>query len=256
MYCHKCGTKNEATNLFCQNCGEKLVTTEGVKSNAASQVATNLGTEAVKAGVKVVKKGHKLAFKIGITASVFAVIIALVNYYFSYMVSTPDGVVKTFMTASDELDYNTMVSCFDPTTQDLTSIGGDMVMNFIGASTGFNIDFDTATTITSAFGSEMVTEEEKCNATNFKVESITGEKLGAFVEQFGTKIKSIGNVLGSTAIVSFEVDNKPACRFTEEAAAVNSDTGRLKYQIEVKNYGSDGWKIPGELKVEYIGPVE
>ncbi len=265
VYCPKCGTKNDNTNRFCQNCGENLTNINKIQDNGKEneikeqsipKVSSGIGEEVVKTGVNVVKKGRGIAFKIGVTASFFALIIALINFYFTYMVSTPDGVVKTFMTASDEMDYNTMVSCFDPTTQELTSLGGDLVMGFIGDSTGFNIDFDTATTISSAFGSEMITEEQKCHATNFKVESITGDKLSAFVEQFGTKIKSIGNVLGSSAIVSFEVDNKESCRLSEDVSSIPSDASRLKYQIEVKNYGSAGWKIPSELNIKYIGPVQ
>ena len=184
-----------------------------------------------------------------------ALIIAIANYYFTYMVSTPDGVVKTFMEATDKMDYNTMVSCFDPSTQKMVSIGGNLTMGFISSVTGFPIDYDTATTISSYFGDSMTTDEQKCHATNFKVEKIEGEKLKAFVEQFGTKIKSVGNVLGSRATVSFEVDNKSQC-LPSNNTQVSSEAKRVKYEIEVANYGNSGWKIPGDVNMKYIEDVK
>ncbi len=266
MYCHKCGTKNKTTDIFCQNCGEKLYPCVEEKANkvangisSSKSVGKELLETGVKVGAKTVKKGHSLAFKVGIFASIFTVIIALINFYFSYMVPTPDGVVKTFLEAGDKGDYKTMFSCFDPKSQELLSIGGDLASSFIGGVTGFNFDFDTANTISSAFGEYLVTEEQKCHATNFKVESIEGEKLSAFVKEFGTKIKSIGNVLGSTAVVSFEVDNKPACvassSNTANAITIPSEAKRIRYKVEVKNYGSEGWKIPGDVKFEFVEAV-
>lgn len=266
MYCHKCGTKNDITDTFCQQCGEKLFHESSKEANQiASSTTKKLGEEIATAGVKIgkkaVKKGHSTAFKIGIITSIGVVILAFVNFYFSYMIDSPDDVVKNFMDASDSMNYNAMIECFDPTTQNLASASGDLIMSFIGGVTGFSIDFDTAATISSAFGNEMVTEEQKCHATNFKVESIEGEKLSAFVEQFGTKISSIGNLLGSKAIVSFEVDNKPSCIASNGSVAattgdIPNNAKKIKYQIEVRNYGSVGWKIPGEMKFEYIGIVE
>lgn len=260
MYCHKCGTENKKENIFCENCGEKLYSktidqqAKENKKGFVKEVGKELATTTVNVTTSTIKKSHHIAFKVGIITAIVAFIIAIANYYCTYMVSSPDKTVKTFMEASDKLDYNTMVECFDSKTQNLLNTGGNLAMGFIGAVTGFSLDFQTATTITSAFGEEMVSEEQKCNATNFKVEKIEGEKLSAFVEQFGTKIKSIGNVLGSTAIVSFEVDNKSAC-IANSNIAPSSSASRLKYQIEVKNYGKEGWKIPREVNFQYLGEV-
>ncbi len=256
MFCHKCGAKNDINDSFCQNCGAKLVFANKVKKQSTSKIVSDAGKKAVKLGAKGIKKGHSLVFKIGAFTSIFAIVIALLNFYFTYMISTPDGVVKNFFEASDNMDYKSMVACFDPTTQKLASTGGNLIMDFIGSATGFNIDFDTATTISSAFGSQMVTEENQCNASNFKVESITGEKYSAFIKKFGTKIQSIGNALGSTAVVSFEVDNKPTCVASSYSEDIPDNASRLKYEIEVKNYGKDGWKIPGNVTIRYVGYVE
>lgn len=251
MYCRKCGRKNNDNSRFCAGCGGLLSKKTSIVKKGI-EVTGDIAKDVVKESVK---KGHSVVFKIGIASSLMALIIALANYYFTYMVSTPDGVVKTFMEATDKMDYNTMVSCFDPSTQKMVSIGGNLTMGFISSVTGFPIDYDTATTISSYFGDSMTTDEQKCHATNFKVEKIEGEKLKAFVEQFGTKVKSIGNILGSRATVSFEVDNKSQC-LSDNNTEVSSEAKRIKYEIEVVNYGKNGWKIPGDINMKYVGDVK
>ncbi len=267
MYCHNCGKKNEATNVFCENCGKELYkepTKDHIKpqSSVGKKIGEELITSGVKVGATAVKKGHSVVFKVGVISSILALVIALANYYFSYMVPTPEGVVQTFMDSNDKGDYKTMFSCFDPKSQELLNVGGNLASSLISSLTGFSFDFDTANTISSALGEYIVTEDQKCHATNFKVESIEGEKLKAFVEQFGTKIKSIGNVLGSKAVVSFEVDNKEHCvSVAQNSAAGNTpqvpaDATRIRYRVEVKNYGKSGWKIPGDVKFEFVEAIK
>lgn len=258
MYCHNCGVENKKENIFCENCGKKLFKEpiEQKETSGKKKVGKEVGKEILLTATNVttstITKSHYVIFKVGIITAVITFLLAVANYYCSYMVSSPDKVVQTFLEASDKLDYNTMVDCLDSKAQNLLNTGGNLAMGLIGSITGLSIDYSTATTLTSAFGESMVTEEQKCHATNFKVEKVEGERLTAFVEQFGTKIKSIGNILGSTAIVSFEVDNKPACVATSNTSPT-SQASRLKYQVEVKNYGKEGWKLPVDVNFQYLG---
>ena len=92
MYCRKCGRKNNDNSRFCAGCGELLSKKTNIVKKGI-EVTGDIAKDAVKESVK---KGHSVVFKIGIASSLMALIIALANYYFTYMVSTPDGVVKTF----------------------------------------------------------------------------------------------------------------------------------------------------------------
>ena len=36
----------------------------------------------------------------------------------------------------------------------------------------------------------------------------------------------------------------------------DSEAKRIKYEIEVVNYGKNGWKIPGDINMKYVGNVK
>lgn len=261
MYCFKCGKENKGSSDFCGECGAKLVKEESEiekpkkKSSGATKevirdVASVSGSVA-KDGVKVAAKGASQAKKWAIFASIIALLLAGANYYFAYMVESPDEVVEKALIARDKSDVKTLVSCLDPTFQEQFNVAFDLTGGVLNGLMGTSIDWGTLFDASSAFSDYLETPTEKCNATNFKVTSIKGEKLQAFTETFGTKIKSIGNALGTEAVVEFDVDNKEECHMSNDT---NAGAGaKLRYSIIVRKYGKE-WLIPStELeKSKYI----
>ena len=63
-----------------------------------------------------------------------------------------------------------------------------MTGGFINSLTGVNLDWSTLLSATSAFSDYLEMPVAKCNPGNYKVASISGEKLSAFVDKFGNII--------------------------------------------------------------------
>lgn len=250
MFCHNCGTKSDGNSKFCENCGTELVSNnskakaksklkEGAKE-VVKQSGSVASTVAAVAAVETAKSGVKTAKKVAIFAAIIAFLIAAANYYFAYMVESPDDVVVKFMEARDSGDTKSLVSCLDPKFQKQFDIGFGLAGGLINSLTGVSLPWGDLFDLSSSFSEELGTApSEKCHASNFEVTSITGEKLTAFTEKFGTKIKSIGNFLGSKATVEFDVDNVKGCNLTADSASGK----KARYSITVRKYG-DNWLIP------------
>lgn len=172
----------------------------------------------------------KTGKKIVIFSSIIATLLAAANYYFAYMVASPDDVVKKFMNALDKNDYKTFAECLDSKFQTEFNLLGNVAGDLITNVTGFSFDFNTIMDLSSMYYNSVDTKENKWEATNFNVTSITGEKLNAFVETFGTKIPSIGNALGDEATVEFEVNKECGT----DPIGVETADGKIKYTIKVK----------------------
>lgn len=249
MYCFKCGNKIEDGSIFCENCGTKMV--ENVKTKSGKkkgvEIAQNLATSAATTGGKIVKNHVSTGVKIASISAIIAVVLGLVNFYFTYMVETPTDVVQTFTEAVDKQDVKAIVECLDPKFQKQFSVAFGLTGGVLNSMMGTSIDFDLLLDASSAF-SEYISADvdyEKCNAKNFKVVKYEGEKLSAFVSQFGNKIPAIGNVLGSSALVEFEMDDNGACY--DEKLSPKRRGNKIIYTIKVVKYGKEGWKIPSEI---------
>ena len=248
MFCYKCGRENSDSNVFCEECGTKLINEDSVDKNTKKgskrktdtlKKVTDVGVEVASGTVKTVSRGAKVGKRIAIFSIIVALLLAGFNYYFTYMVESPDKVVQKAMAAKEKNDIKTLVSCFDPNFQKQFDIAFKFTGGLLNSLTGVNLDWSTLFDASSAFSDYLEMPVDKCNPTNYKTVSIAGEKLSAFVDTFGTKIESIGNALGSEAVVEFDVDNKEACRLTDDVG----NGSKLRYSIVVKKYGKQ-WLIP------------
>ena len=264
MFCYKCGKENSDKSTFCEDCGAELIDDNklnDVKKEAENEVkkavnkssksiskevvkeAGKVGVEVAKAGVKTASKGARIVKRAAIISVVVGIILTGLNFYFTYYVESPDKVVSKAMAAKEKNDIKTLVSCFDPTFQKQFEIAFNMTGGFINSLTGVNLDWSTLLSATSAFSDYLEMPVAKCNPGNYKVASISGEKLSAFVDKFGNKIPAIGNALGSEAVVEFDVDNNDQCRLTDDV----KEGAKNRYSIIVRKYGSS-WLIPVEEK--------
>ena len=264
MFCYKCGKKNKLSATFCEECGTKLFPKEEKEekkeektekatkksSSATKEAVKEVGKETVKAaavvateGAKTIKKGYSAGKKIAIFGGLIAIILAGLNYYFTYMVESPGEVVQKAIHSIEKNDYKSFIECTDPSFQKKFEIGLGIAGGIINGATGIGIDWGQLLDIQSAFSDELSglsgLPQSECNASNFKVIEIKGEKLSAFVDTFGDKIPSIGNALGSEAIVEFEVDNSDKCSMRKQ----DTNAPRVKYQLKVRKYGN-AWLIP------------
>ena len=248
MFCYKCGKENDNSSAFCEGCGAELVNKEKIdsikKGKSKSKLDTlntagEIGAEVAKKSVKTVSKGVKVARRVAIFSVIIALALGILNYYFTYMVESPDKVVQKAMAAKEKNDIKTLVSCFDPQFQQKFNIAFKMTGGVLNSLIGANLDWSTLFDATSAFSDYLDMPVAKCHPTNYAVTSITGEKLKAFVNKFGTKIESIGNALGSEATVAFDVDNTEECRLTDD----QGNGTKMRYSIVVKKYDKS-WLIP------------
>ena len=70
-----------------------------------------------------------------------------------------------------------------------------------------------------------------------------------------SKIKELNDLKTLLYFLKYKVDNKSQC-LSDNNTEVSSEAKRIKYEIEVVNYGKNGWKIPGDINMKYVGDVK
>lgn len=252
MFCYKCGKKNKESATFCEECGTKLFPKEkeAIKEiEEGDKVISKTAKTAVKATGKAMKFTTKLVISLVI---VVAAVIGL-NYYFTVKVASPDQVVKKAVNSLEKNDIKTFVSCTDPKFQKQFDLGLGVVGGIINGATGANLDWNNLLDLQSAFG-EYIDDKDfpksECNASNYKIVEIKGDKLPGFINDLAKKVPAIGNVLGTEAIIEFEVDNTDKCNMRKEDVT----DSRIKHRLKVRKYGKE-WLIPIEENEEMLKGV-
>ncbi|MBQ8131859.1 MAG: zinc-ribbon domain-containing protein [Bacilli bacterium] len=255
MYCYKCGKKNKEKATFCEECGTKLFPKEKeevVEKEVIKEIEKNdeVVSKAVKTTAKAAGKTMKFTTKLVVFIGILAAVLIGLNYYFTVKVASPDQVVRKAVTAMEKNDIKTFVSCTDPKFQNQFNLGLGVVGGIINGATGIGLDWNNLLDLQSAFG-EYIEDDDfpkhECNASDYKIVEIKGDKLPDFMNDLAKKFPAIGNALGTEAIIEFEVDNSEKCNMSKEG----SNETRVKHQLKVRKYGKE-WLIPIEENEEML----
>ncbi len=100
MFCGECGAKNEKGSLFCEECGAKL---REVPKKEEKKESKKKATSKKKSTIKMTKKK-----KILIVVVAVAVIGLFIGYKTLEKKTSPETLVKNYLTAINNQDYNTL----------------------------------------------------------------------------------------------------------------------------------------------------
>ena len=255
MFCYKCGKKNKSSAAFCEECGTKLFPKEKedkVEKEVIKEIeeGDKVVSKAAKTAVKATGKAMKFTTKLAIFLVIVVGLAIGLNYYYTVKVASPDQVVQKAVNALEKNDIKTFVSCTDPKFQNQFNLGLGVVGGIINGATGVGLDWNNLLDLQSAFG-EYINDEDfpksECNASNYKIVEIKGDKLPDFINDLAKKVPAIGNALGTEAIIEFEVDNSEKCNMRKDDV---SDS-RIKHRLKVRKYGKE-WLIPIEENEEML----
>ena len=258
MFCYKCGKKNKESATFCEECGTKLFPKEKEDKNEKEVIkeieeGDKVISKTAKTAVKATGKAMKFTTKLVISLVIVVVAVIGLNYYFTVKVASPDQVVRKAVNSLEKNDIKTFVSCTDPKFQKQFDLGLGVVGGIINGATGANLDWNNLLDLQSAFG-EYIDDKDfpksECNASNYKIVEIKGDKLPGFINDLAKKVPAIGNVLGTEAIIEFEVDNTDKCNMRKEDVT----DSRIKHRLKVRKYGKE-WLIPIEENEEILKGV-
>lgn len=117
MYCSKCGKENNENCMFCEECGEKLHSTNSIKDTIQKARVT------IKKGLDFCKKNglffKRLSPKM-IGAALVALALAIALCVTILHKSDEDKIIEltnTLAASINEGDYEKMITCFEPATQ-------------------------------------------------------------------------------------------------------------------------------------------
>lgn len=266
MFCQSCGKANDKIGKYCEHCGKEsgfpkhLYTKVKPRRFAdggymGEREARSAGTSLKTVPVTGSVKSHTLERVVGAAAmpvkkwimiflGITGLLFTILSVYFTYFVQSPDAVVKKFFNSLDQLNFKEAVSCIDPQQEKAINAATALTSQAVDTLTGINIDFDKLLDLAPVLPDlveQMTGEEmndlEKFNVRDVKVVEIKGEKLSMFVNQFGNKIKCIGNALGDEAAVQYTID----------------EDGQGKTCIvNVRNYGSYGWRLNDDAVIKSV----
>lgn len=160
MYCSKCGKENNENSLFCEECGEKLHST-----NSTKEAIQNTGVT-IKKGFDFCKKKwlffKKLSPKlIGVT--LIALTLAITLCVSILHKSDEDRIIEltnTLAVSINEGDYEKMITCFEPSTQKQM----DALLNASSSLLG-SVDLKTLW----SFGAVEMSQNEKIYITVYDI---------------------------------------------------------------------------------------
>lgn len=142
MFCTKCGAPVVSGAIFCNACGNKVVSQtlnhiNSVNSSLMNQMLPNAGPAAVATAAPVAVAAAKtvgtaVSAKILTAIIVTAVIGAGIFLYNMFFMVEPVDIVNKFVQAVNEKDVNTAISCLDPTTEKTYTAASSILSGFIG----------------------------------------------------------------------------------------------------------------------------
>ena len=267
MFCVNCGTQMPDGAKFCPKCGTaskpavpaapaqpQTQSIPGAAVNtaataAASTVSAGVSTAGYVAGAAVAgaaKATVSTGKKFMIAGIILAVLLTIFTVYFTYFTEAPDEVVKDFFVCYTNADIEGMMECIEPSF-------GKQVNSMLGLGSslldiaGFGVDLSDIIGLAPMFSDYM--DFPDYNPGNFKVVEYSGDKLSDFLESFGHKWIAVGNAIGEEAYVECDVDNISGGIIT----GIHSDAARVRVRFRVIKCGDDGWRLPEDLEIEYVG---
>ena len=237
MFCPKCG-KNVGNSVFCDNCGTQIIDNKDLQNNNKIEYKTN--TIGLNNKTNILDILIKFFRTFAIICITLAIILTIANFYFTKVMTSPKDIVLKAITAKNENDIKTFVSCMDSPFQKEFLAAVDLSTGINSNITGMNLDWNKLMDITSAFNNQNNSEIINCNPNNFKTINVKNEKFQNIIDKYNNI--AVNNALGSTATVSFDVDNTDKCRTSK---AILNEEGRLTYTVTVKKYGN-AWLIPAK----------
>lgn len=148
-----------------------------------------------------------------------------VKIYLTQFASSPAGVVESFFDAYNHSDINGMVSCMEPGTEQMVSGATDLAGSLLGVLTGFDLDFGALVDIMPFFSDTGFDHTPQIPISDVRVISYTSAFSPELTDLLVNFMLEFINVIADTAVVSFQVEG-------------------TELQVDVINYGADGWRIP------------
>ena len=170
MYCKNCGTKLAEGSVFCPGCGH-VVGAEPVSRGA--QAASQTFQASVQTAGSTIVAAKKT--KIVIAAVIVGIVAVTLIIYNVFFVERPINTVKKFISALNDKDVNTAVTCMDPKYEKLYSATSNILSKFTG---GVNIKdiADLFPAICSLSKEEGNTADAHMDIKNVVSTKINGDK--------------------------------------------------------------------------------
>lgn len=159
-----------------------------------------------------------------VTFTVIISIIAIVlSAYFTYFVDSPEDVISEFFEAYENLDVFGMAAKIDPKYEKMFNATSNIFGHFVGV--GLVDVFSFLPLLATKETKQQISLDIEVVSVN-----ITGKTMNKFVEEYGDKIKGIGNALGdrANAVVTFKNPN---------------GEDRITDRVFLKKFKSSGWRI-------------